>query len=205
MVLLAFRENGTDEAKKLIAQWASPADHITSRLRTNNNARQNFLLSRALLRKLLFTASGHNKWQIDYDAKGKPYCIGNNKATFHLSVSHSRNLVACGLSQKYEIGIDVEYWRPRNFTALANFAFGSKEQEAVKNGGTTEFYRIWTMREAMAKASGNGIMAEIDGTNRTCGNYARNWQFEYAIQKKGYSFAMALKTNGNTPEAMKWL
>ena len=68
------------------------------------------------------------------------------------------------------VGIDVEVHRPRrNFDRLAAAAFGPEEQCLVTADGAPGFYRIWTLKEAMAKASGTGLAEVADRTDRAAG------------------------------------
>ena len=46
---------------------------------------------------------------------------------------------------------------------IASYAFGPQEQRVVKSDGPRAFYRIWTLREAFAKARGLGFSILADG------------------------------------------
>ena len=51
------------------------------------------------------------------------------------------------------IGVDIERLKPgRPFADLARMAFGPMENAEVARSGEPAFYRIWTAREALAKA-----------------------------------------------------
>ena len=92
---------------------------------------------------------------------------------------------------------DVEYWQPRDFTALAAYAFGPREREAVALDGISAFYQIWTLREAMAKATGEGLIATINGLDRVAdtpafGCWANEaWRTFYTLPQAKYSLAIA--------------
>lgn len=105
------------------------------------------------------------------------------------------------------VGIDVEVYNSRrDFTGIAAAAFGPEEQMAVAGEGASAFYRIWTLREAMAKASGAGIAEVADRTDRvgkspkegawrqrvgtTC------WWLAHGTPVSGLSFAVALVDAG---------
>jgi phosphopantetheinyl transferase len=73
----------------------------------------------------------------------------------------------CGLSQDDEIGVDLEELRSgRDWPAMAETAFGPREAQRVAADGMPGFYRLWTLREAMAKATGAGWAAVTDRQDR---------------------------------------
>ena len=67
------------------------------------------------------------------------------------------------MAQAGALGIDVEYHRPRDYHALAAHAFGPAEHAEVAADGADAFYRIWTLREAIAKATGEGLALAANG------------------------------------------
>jgi hypothetical protein len=106
------------------------------------------------------------------------------------------------------IGIDIEVYNSRrDFTRIAAAAFGPEEQMAVAREGASAFYRIWTLREAMAKASGAGIAEVADRTDRVGkspkeGAWRQRvgttyWWLAHGAPVSGLSFAVALLDAGN--------
>ncbi len=82
-----------------------------------------------------------------------------------ISLSHSRDWFACAMSTAGTIGVDVEVARPgRDWRGIAHAAFGPRE--IARSTTEHEFYRIWTLREALAKAHGRGLDHVADGTDR---------------------------------------
>ncbi len=86
--------------------------------------------------------------------KGKPYL---KDLPFHISISHSENLVAAVVSHT-PIGIDTERIKDRDLK-LCRKACTEKEEEIIKNSTNAlkEFYKIWTTKEAYFKMLGTGI------------------------------------------------
>jgi len=69
-----------------------------------------------------------------------------------------------GITDLGQIGIDVERLATkRSISEISAYAFGPREQCAVKTGGSLAFYRIWTLREALAKAKGVGFELITNG------------------------------------------
>ena len=54
----------------------------------------------------------------------------------------------------------------RDHNKISAVAFGPLEQARVTEAGACAFYRIWTLREAIAKACGQGLTLATDGRDR---------------------------------------
>jgi hypothetical protein len=133
-----------------------------------------------------------------------------------VSLSHSGGWVACAISAAGPLGIDIEVHRPdRNFCEIAAAAFGPGEQAQVASEGAASFYRIWTLKEAMAKASGSGIAEVTDRTDRVAEEPRKCswrttdgdtlWWLGYATPLRGLSLAIAVKRLCRLPqEVLSW-
>src|SRR5687768_16840562 len=128
------------------------------------------MLARALLTGMLadvWDISPH-KVEICSERSGRPYLAA--KAAHRLpfiSLSHSRGWVACAATEIGPVGIDIERHRPgRDHSGISSVAFGPLEQARVTEAGACAFYRIWTLREAIAKACGQGLTLATDGRDR---------------------------------------
>lgn len=83
-----------------------------------------------------------------------------------ISLSHCPGWVACAASEAPRVGIDIEVPKPgRDIAAIAAFAFGQKEQVRSAETNSGGFYRIWTLREAISKAIGEGLPFVADRSN----------------------------------------
>lgn len=130
---------------------------------------------RSVLAEALLCAMVSNVWpvaktqfQIHRHASGQPYLAGSDTISLPaISLSHSRGWVACAASMTGPVGIDVEVPRPgRPIAEIARFAFGPGERRRMAEMGEAGFYRIWTLREALAKATGTGLPLVADGCDR---------------------------------------
>jgi 4'-phosphopantetheinyl transferase len=144
-------------------------------------------------------------WMFKAEPSGRP--IVQSASCDHvpsISLSHSGGWVAVAASDAGAIGIDIEVHRPhRNFNAIAAAAFGPEEQWLVSAGGAAGFYRIWTLKEAMAKASGEGIAMVADRTDRVANSPkegvwrvsigATPWLLAHARPVSGLSLAVAIR------------
>ncbi|WP_374382059.1 4'-phosphopantetheinyl transferase superfamily protein [Dongia sp.] len=101
-------------------------------------------------------------------ASGKPIVLqGGAPAPYYVSWSHSGAYLAVAATTAGPIGIDIEIGRPdRDIEGIAEWAFGPREVHRVRQEGPAGFYRIWTLREAMAKANGTGLIEVADRHDR---------------------------------------
>ena len=93
--------------------------------------------------------------------KGKPY-IENNHMYFN--ISHSENLWICAIWRR-DVGIDVQVKKKIDFMKFASRYFTRNEIEFLKECDSDkklkkEFYRIWTMKEAIVKLNGESIFSQ---------------------------------------------
>ena len=78
------------------------------------------------------------------------------------SISHSANVVLCGLAREGRLGVDVERIRPRkDWEALAQAVLHRVERQQLaalsEDLRWAGFYRAWTFKEALGKALGVGL------------------------------------------------
>ena len=187
-------------ADRALLHWSLPSDRFPG-------ARRCSLVARALLRQMIGQATGTppDGWTFEAEPSGRP--IARNPRCRRIpsvSLSHSGGWVACAVSSARAVGIDIEVYNPRrNFTRIAAAAFGPDEQWLVAEDGAAGFYRIWTLKEAMAKASGEGIAEVTDRTDRvaygpTEGVWrvsigATPWLLAHTTPVSGLSLAVAIR------------
>lgn len=128
------------------------------------------MLARALLSNMLADVwdLAPHEVEIRSERSGRPYLATNSGHRLpFISLSHSRGWVACAATEIGPIGIDIERPRPgRDHGGISAVAFGPLEQARVTAAGAGAFYRIWTLREAIAKACGQGLALATDGRDR---------------------------------------
>lgn len=104
-------------------------------------------------------------WRIVHLPSGQPVALLGDEPGPSISLSHSRGWLACAVSGTGTIGVDVEVMRSgRDWRGIARAAFGPRE--IARAATEHEFYRIWTLREALAKANGRGLDHAADGVDR---------------------------------------
>ncbi len=114
------------------------------------------------------TQSAGTQWRFSALPSGLPITSHQGgKPAPAISMSHSGSWVACAATFAGAIGIDIEQVKPsRNHLGIAEHAFGPNEKAAVNRFGQARFYAIWTLREAIAKATGAGLQMAADGQDR---------------------------------------
>ena len=95
----------------------------------------------------------------EYGEHGKPSIVGHPEIYFNLS--HCREAVACVVAD-HPVGIDVECIREFR-DSLVNFAMNIDEVVRIQAAECpdVEFIRLWTMKEARLKLTGEGITDDI--------------------------------------------
>ncbi len=95
----------------------------------------------------------------DYGAHGKPSIVGHPE--IHFNLSHCKEAVACAVSNS-PIGIDVESLG-RFRESVARYAMNEEELQQILSSVRPDitFTRLWTMKEARLKLTGEGIQDHI--------------------------------------------
>lgn len=117
-----------------------------------------------LLLKHAFDCIHHNKdfqclENMEYTHQGKPYIEG----FCSFNISHSGVIIVLAVSDTGEVGIDVEKIRPiqvdnylRYLPELSEFEHFSDSERVVR------FYDCWTMKEAVLKGEGCGLLSPLE-------------------------------------------
>lgn len=132
--------------------------------------RSHFIAARSILRDILsrYCHCAAENIQFNYNAKGKPFLnFELMKFNIHFNLSHSHGVALYAISHCENIGIDIEYNQRQIHPLEIAQRFFSKEEIALlshlpKSEQLTNFYKIWTRKEAYVKAIGEGISNTLD-------------------------------------------
>ncbi|HWA44263.1 MAG TPA: 4'-phosphopantetheinyl transferase superfamily protein [Hypericibacter adhaerens] len=217
-VSVAVVTPGTRTAEILLSRWVTREDQAHARRYRRPEAQARSLLAHAALRALLARQTARRRWVFRFDSTGKLRAMPTvGAAAAEVSLSHSKDMVACAVSHGGAIGIDIEAHRPRAYDAIARYGFGPGEQAQVARHGPAAFYRIWTLREAMGKATGEGLALAADGRDHidaqpeqgcwTASHPAGSWGFAHYVLEPGYSLALAAPDTGNRwrSDRIEWI
>jgi phosphopantetheinyl transferase len=137
-----------------------------------------FLITRAVLRTVLGHLLDRPGAQVEIvtSERGKPSLVEKTDPPLHFNTSHSRTQALVALSRVGEIGVDVEdIGRVDERVVRRSLSNEEYERLVVMNSEdrTTAFFRLWTVKEACAKATGVGIgigmrkvAATLEGSGR---------------------------------------
>ena len=95
----------------------------------------------------------------EYSEHGKPQIVGH--PDIHFNISHCREAVLCVVSDQ-PVGCDIESIREYK-ESLARYTMNDTELEKILHSPHPEqaFIRLWTMKEALLKLTGEGIRNDI--------------------------------------------
>jgi 4'-phosphopantetheinyl transferase len=123
-----------------------------------------FMARRSALRMVLgrYVGQQPKAIRIATASEGKPVLVptGSPLPTFAFSTSHSGDLYCIAVGVAASVGVDVERSRPvPRARSIAARWFGAAEalDEVADEELGTEFMRLWTAKEALAKCHGAGL------------------------------------------------
>lgn len=117
------------------------------------------------------------------DARGKPRLL---EPVLHFNLSHSGGWVAMVLCLNAEVGIDVEQAR----LSAVNLPWPTiLHPDELGLRDTASFLKIWTLKEAVSKCCGEGLMLEFTRlrlrpdpqTDFRCDDGQRHWHAWYGM------------------------
>lgn len=104
----------------------------------------------------------------DISENGKPFLA--LRPDLHFNVSHCDGAAVCAFSDK-PIGIDIQNKREIKDNVIKKVCSDSEIDSIKKaNDEALEFCRIWTIKEAITKLSGDGIACDLKKINEESSN-----------------------------------
>lgn len=95
----------------------------------------------------------------EYGEHGKPFIVG--RPDIHFNMSHCREAALCVLADR-PVGADIESIRQYK-DSLARYTMSDEELQRIASAERpdVEFTRLWTMKEAVLKRSGEGLRTDM--------------------------------------------
>ena len=125
------------------------------------DGRDGHQVGRALLAQAYRQATGEELPPIAVTPRGKPYFPDRK---WHFSISHTKHFAFCALSRN-NIGLDAEEKGRKVSTALMDKYTSDAEKNRLGGDPQDAFLRLWVLKEAAAKLSGEGLRGYPNHTN----------------------------------------
>lgn len=171
----------------LLQTLLSPEERQTWQSIGQPARRQEYLLSRGLLRRLLAERllCRPDALQFCSNPHGKP-ALSDGRWQFNLS--HSGDWLVLALCREGPLGVDIEMGlRRRPILPLAERFYAPGEYLWLRTLPVQEqdsaFYRLWSRKEAVLKAHGAGIAA---GLEKVCFLPEQGWRLENLLDTRIY-------------------
>ncbi len=119
------------------------------------NGRSGHKAGRQLLARLYREETGQECPEIGIAERGKPYFLND---TLHFSISHTKAHVFCALSDR-PVGLDAEEMDRNIDLRLAAKILSESEKSRFEAAADkrTALLKLWVLKEAAAKLSGDGL------------------------------------------------
>jgi 4'-phosphopantetheinyl transferase len=158
-------------------------------------------VSRAALRAVLGACLGEQPRRLTLlEEGGKPRLADAPGRELDFSLSHSGGLALLAVARRLRVGIDLERLRAARFLEEVAERFFSEEErgelEPLRGGARRRaWFRLWTRREAAAKAQGLGILEHLGRFPdwSAARQEAEGWQVVDLLPARGYAGALCLE------------
>ena len=175
--------------------------------------RRRYVVGRGTLREILAFYLGTHPGEIGfaYGEHGKPMLADRAASRdIEFNASGSQELAVCAVTVGRQVGVDIEFSGRPVDEALIRVCLSAAERRAYAMLSSEEkpaaFYRLWTLKEAYLKATGDGLSRKMSALEMTClpGKPARlladplataelgSWQFIEFAPAPGHSGALAV-------------
>ena len=131
--------------------------------------RNRFIAGRGALREIAgqYLQAKPAALRFEYTTNGKPVFANEfASAGLHFNLAHSEDLVLIAVTRIGAIGVDVEWVRlVKEMDELVARFFSRREAQLFQKLGNEEkpdaFFNLWTRKEALLKATGEGITRSL--------------------------------------------
>jgi 4'-phosphopantetheinyl transferase len=187
--------------------------------------RRRYAVGRGALRGILATYAGCQPGEIRfaYGPHGKPMLADSTAAEgLEFNASGSEELAVCAVTVGKSIGVDIEFCRPIEDNSFLDQCLTTAERKALYDlepvPKLTAFYRLWTLKEAFLKATGEGLSRPMtsvefdltsDGSARLVGDQdlvsgENSWHFVEFAPGPQYAGAVVVSGKGCELRHRSW-
>lgn len=154
----------SDEAYAHLSSWLAPGEHARAARFGRESLRRRYIAGRASLRWALARALGTTPEAVPIvrGPRGRPRL--DRETDLDFNISHTEGVALIGIARGVRIGVDVEHAdRDVHADGLARKFLTLEEQATLAPldapARRARFLRYWTCKEAMSKATGDGLSA----------------------------------------------
>lgn len=176
-------KNQKDKARGLAAELV--LNYCLMKYENKENVKEDCIikkLSKSDIEKSISNEKAFS-YEINYQYGGKPILTGSNSIYFNLS--HAGDYAVCIVSNT-SVGIDIEGKHKINEKVMKK-CFSEKEEiwvNEILEEKQERFFRLWTAKEAVSKATGKGLPQIVEGIYFQVGD---NFILENECLKNVYS------------------
>ena len=170
--------------------------------------RERHIVAHALLRQVLslYTGSQPDELSFELGVRGKPMLRSRGISPIHFSLASSGDVTLIAVAA-CPLGVDIERILPlEDLLPIARLLFAASEVGYIAGlDGADQlpaFYRCWTRKEALVKATGEGLSAPLNTfdvrldsdemVDIQAGNASETWTLYHLDPAPGYVGALAV-------------
>ena len=156
-----------NDGEDVVNDCISEAEKERGKRYRSETAARTYIQSHYILRIILSKYLNCKPCDIEFyfSARGKPFLAGIRNLFF--SISYRQDYLLVAVSDNSVTGCDLEkILKPENTDDFLNIYFADDEIMYINSYSTEKdrlnaMYQLWTMKEAFAKAAGNGIEEKL--------------------------------------------
>ena len=190
---------GPTEAARRVAATTGAERERASRFRLPRHA-ERYLSAHGVLRLILSDVLACDPHALRLAAKpeGKPFL---EDAPLEFNMSHSGDMALIAVSSGRQVGVDVEQLRPMpDLASLAARVCNEGELASIMGLAQADreraFFAVWTRKEALAKATGEGIAAVFRNDGDAPAAMDNGWTLVEVNDLPGYAACVAAEGAG---------
>lgn len=188
--------------------------------------RNRYLAGRGILRSILarYLNNTASDLEFTYSAHQKPELTrATNSGGLHFNLAHTGDLAVIAIANAAPLGVDVEEVRAiKDVEDLVARFFSSREnelfQQLAPEKKSAAFFNLWTRKEALLKATGEGITGGLNRVEVSFleseparllaingdSNRASEWTLNAFAPASGFVGALAIRARSLELECWKW-
>ena len=144
--------------------WLTDEERFAATRLKQQSSRNQHIVGRGMVRRLLSRRANCMPSDLVFKCShnGKPSVIAPQSAIMSFNISHTEGLVLVALSDRGEIGVDVESLSRKIDIHLAERYFAKPEVDYINSwydfhSRSMAFIKVWTLKESFVKATGLGL------------------------------------------------